>query len=111
MVYRGEAITRAVKVADRLRSRKFQDVIGVDGVLIIVSHAEFLDLLLQELLCISSTVSVDLEPRYLDTSADELQRPHLFRLKNTSHTLIEIRDVQVKVQWVNRCSHLQAPQV
>ena len=103
-VYRGQAIERAAKYAERFRSEEFQEEMGGNVAVFIVSHAEFLDLVLQELLQIPPSVSVDLGKRYLDSSKDEKQRPHVFRLKNSSYSQVDIRGKEVKVQFINRLS-------
>lgn len=77
---------------------------GGNVAVFIVSHADFLDVLLQELLQIPPSVSVDLGKRFLDSSKDDKQRPHVFRLKNSSYSEVTIRGKEVKVQCINRLS-------
>lgn len=95
---REQGIKRAEKFAEWLRSDGIQSQLGDDGLFIIVSHAEFLDALLQRLL--NTGVMGE------KSTGAKGDRGHVFRLENTSHSLVEISGNAIGVRWLNRSDHL-----
>ena len=108
---RTDAVARARRVAQELRSADFRErKLKGRGIFVLVAHADFLDLLLQEALHVRT--SVNEAPPILgegDSTYSATQkgnRPHLFNFQNTSRTMLKLLpDSSVRVAYIGRAEH------
>uniref|UniRef100_A0A6U4NFT3 Phosphoglycerate mutase n=2 Tax=Hemiselmis andersenii TaxID=464988 RepID=A0A6U4NFT3_HEMAN len=116
----GAAVARAERVAEWLKHRMPQEV-GDNGVVIVVSHADFIALLIAKLMGVSmSGKGIDMNPD-MDMSShgisegtldDEIEQ-HCssvytrFRVSLACTTMIQVSGNDCKVLWMNKKKHLQ----
>jgi len=114
------AVQRAARVASWLRMPELHDEIGDDGILILVSHADFLALLMANLcnvkfLDVNNNPDADVSAHGISESTlnDEIQHKaasvyQKFRISLACTTLIDLkRDGSLSMVWMNKKSHLQ----
>ena len=101
----GESRKRAGRVAQWLTSTGFRAEVGEGSLVVMVTHAHFIDHLSKALLRIPDDPTLD-PPKKNDPGKQAI----FFATPNTATTLLQVTEHgQVVVRWVNRVDHLGNP--